>query len=230
LKRVLVVDDEPQIHRFLKPALVASDFEVLTSQTAREALRLIRAREPDLIILDLGLPDADGKKVIAQVRTFSRVPIVVLSARGSEGEKVEALDMGADDYVEKPFGIAELLARIRTALRRHLVEADTQAESYQVYGLSVDVTARVVKLDGEPVRLTPKEYDLLLQLMRNAGRVLTHRQLLAAVWGPAHLQDVQYLRVAIGQLRAKIEKDPRNPRLIINEPAVGYRFIADQRA
>jgi len=221
---ILVVDDEPQIQRFLKPALRVSDFEVITAATAREAVRLVAVRSPDLVILDLGLPDADGKSVIAQVRAFSQVPIVVLSARDQEREKVEALDLGADDYVEKPFGIAELLARIRTALRR-APESEARQELYEVGGLTLDAGKRIVICDGEAVRLTPKEYDLLLLLVRNHGRVMTHRQLLSSVWGPAHASDVQYLRVAIGQLRAKIEREPNQPRRILNEPAVGYRLV-----
>jgi two-component system KDP operon response regulator KdpE len=221
---ILVVDDEPQIQRFLKPALSVSDFEVLTAATAREAVRLAAARSPDLVILDLGLPDADGKSVIAQVRAFSQVPIIVLSARDQEREKVEALDLGADDYVEKPFGIAELLARIRTALRR-APESEARQELYEVGGLTLDTGKRSVICDGETVRLTPKEYDLLVLLVRNHGRVMTHRQLLSAVWGPAHANDVQYLRVAIGQLRSKIEREPNQPRRILNEPAVGYRLV-----
>jgi two-component system KDP operon response regulator KdpE len=226
IPRILVVDDEPQIQRFLKPALSVSDFEVLTAATAREALRLVTARSPDLVILDLGLPDADGKSVIAEIRAFSQVPIIVLSARDREQEKVEALDLGADDYVEKPFGIAELLARIRSALRR-TAESEDRQEVYQVGGLSVDVQKRSVVRNGEAIHLTPKEYDLLLLLIRNHGRVMTHRQLLSAVWGPAHVGDVQYLRVAIGQLRAKIEHEPGSPRRILNEPAVGYRLVGD---
>jgi two-component system KDP operon response regulator KdpE len=222
--RILVVDDEPQIQRFLKPALTASDYDVIVASTAREAKHLAVTRAPDLVILDLGLPDRDGKEVIAELRAFSPLPIIVLSARGQEQEKVDALDAGADDYVEKPFSIAELLARIRTALRRregHGNDGDTM-----VFGtLRVDAAARVVELEGQRLHLTPKEYELLVQLAKNAGRVMTHRQLLTAVWGPAHVEDVQYLRVAIGQLRAKIEAGTDSPRLIVNEPAVGYRFV-----
>lgn len=222
--RILVVDDEPQIQRFLKPALIASDYDVIVAGTAREAKHLAVTRAPDLVILDLGLPDRDGKEVIAELRAFSPLPIIVLSARGQEQEKVDALDAGADDYVEKPFSIAELLARIRTALRRregHANDSDTM-----VFGaLRIDVAARVVEHGGGRLHLTPKEYELLVQLAKNAGRVMTHRQLLTAVWGPAHTEDVQYLRVAIGQLRAKIEAGTDSPRLIVNEPAVGYRFV-----
>ena len=225
--RILVVDDEPQIQRFLRPALIASDFDVLTAASAAEARRMIATRSPDLVILDLGLPDGDGKTVIADVRAFSQVPIIVLSARDQESEKVEALDLGADDYIEKPFGIAELLARIRTALRRRAGNVEALAESFEFSGLKVDVAARSVSRDGIPIHLTPKEYDLLLQLVRNAGRVITHRQLLTTIWGAAHADDVQYLRVAVAQLRAKIEREPSQPRFILNEPAVGYRFVGE---
>ena len=225
--RILVVDDEPQIQRFLRPALIASDFEVLTATSAAEARRLIVTRSPDLVVLDLGLPDRDGKTVIADVRAFSQVPIIVLSARDQESEKVEALDLGADDYIEKPFGIAELLARIRTALRRRAGGPEATAENFEFSGLKIDAAARTISRDGVPIHLTPKEYDLLLQLVRNAGRVITHRQLLTAIWGAAHTDDVQYLRVAVAQLRAKIERDPSQPRLILNEPAVGYRFVGE---
>lgn len=223
--RILVVDDEPQIQRFLRPALIASDFDVLTAASAAEARRLIATRSPDLVILDLGLPDRDGKTVIADVRAFSQVPIIVLSARDQESEKVDALDLGADDYIEKPFGIAELLARIRTALRRKAKVPQATTETFEFSGLKVDAAARTITRDGIPVHLTPKEYDLLLQLVRNAGRVVTHRQLLTAIWGAAHTEDVQYLRVAVAQLRAKIEREPGQPRFILNEPAVGYRFV-----
>lgn len=225
--RILVVDDEPQIQRFLRPALIASDFDVITATSAAEARRLIATRSPDLVILDLGLPDRDGKTVIADVRAFSQVPIIVLSARDQESEKVEALDLGADDYIEKPFGIAELLARIRTALRRRAGGREATAEHFEFSGLKIDVAARAISRDGVPIHLTPKEYDLLLQLVRNSGRVITHRQLLTAIWGAAHSEDVQYLRVAVAQLRAKIEREPGQPRLILNEPAVGYRFVGE---
>jgi two-component system, OmpR family, KDP operon response regulator KdpE len=223
--RILVVDDEPQIQRFLKPALTASDYDVISAGTGREARHLAVTRAPDLVILDLGLPDQDGKELIAHLRAFSALPIIVLSARGQEQEKIDALDAGADDYVEKPFSIAELLARIRTSLRRRDVR--TMSGETMIFGdLKIDTAARFVERGGERVHLTPKEYELLVQLAQHAGRVLTHRQLLTAIWGPAHLEDVQYLRVTIAQLRAKIEGGPNGPRLILNEPAVGYRFVA----
>jgi two-component system, OmpR family, KDP operon response regulator KdpE len=225
--RILVVDDEPQIQRFLKPALEAAEFEVLTAATAGEALRAAATKAPDLIILDLGLPDRDGKKVIADVRAFSRVPIIVLSARDQESEKISALDLGADDYVEKPFGIGELLARVRTALRHMRAEAKQPLESFEAKGLRLDIVHRLVFCDGASVHLTPKEYDLLLMLVEHAGKVLTHRQLLGGIWGQAHVEDVQYLRVLVGQLRAKVERNPASPELIVNEPGVGYRLVED---
>lgn len=221
--RILVVDDEPQIHRFLKPALTAAGYQPIEALTAAEAERLVATAAPDLVLLDLGLPDKDGKEVIRALRGWSKLPIVVLSARGEESEKIEALDLGADDYVEKPFGIGELLARVRTALRRRDPGAVAKS-SFEAGGLSVDFAKRIVTRSGEPVHLTPKEYDLLAHMARHAGLVLTHRQLLSTVWGPAHVEDVQYLRVFVGQLRNKIEADPAQPRLIRTEPGVGYRF------
>lgn len=223
--RILVVDDEPQIQRFLKPALMAVGYDVLQAGTVAEARRAIAAQAPDVVVLDLGLPDGDGKDVIASVRAFSAVPIIVLSARDRESEKIEALDLGADDYVEKPFGIGELLARIRTALR-HRQDTQPPLDSFAFGPLAIDDAAHRVTLAGQPLHLTPKEYDLLLLLARNAGRVLTHRQILTQVWGPAHVEDVQYLRVLVGQLRAKIEPAPGGRGLIENEPGIGYRLEA----
>ncbi|MBT9289666.1 response regulator [Prosthecodimorpha staleyi] len=221
--RILVVDDEPQIQRFLKPALEASGFEVVQALDGRSAIKAVAMAAPDAVVLDLGLPDCDGKDVIRQVRAFSQVPIVVLSARDREVEKVTALDLGADDYVSKPFGISELLARLRTALR-HAARQDGQSEVISVGDLVVDTRAHRVTRAGEALHLTPKEYDLLHILARHAGRVLTHRQLLTAVWGPAHENDTQYLRVLVGQLRQKLEPDPARPTLIATEPGIGYRF------
>jgi two-component system KDP operon response regulator KdpE len=221
--RILVVDDEPQIQRFLKPALTAAGYEPIEALTAAEAERLIVTVAPKLVLLDLGLPDKDGKDVIRALRGWSRLPIVVLSARGAEAEKIEALDLGADDYVEKPFGIGELLARVRTALRRHDAGAVAKS-SFEAEGLTIDFARRTVTRNAVPVHLTPKEYDLLVHMARHAGLVLTHRQLLTTVWGPAHVGDLHYLRVFVGQLRAKVEPDATQPRLIRTEPGVGYRF------
>ncbi len=227
LDRILVVDDEPQIQRFLMPALKAAGYDVMSADSAAQAMKAIAVSAPDVVILDLGLPDMDGKDVIKEVRAWSKVPIIVLSARDREAEKIAALDTGADDYVEKPFGIGELIARIRAALRHKAVEAG-ESLKVEADGLSVDTTKRIVTKNGEPVRLTPTEYDLLAILVRHAGRVVTHRQLLGSVWGPAHVEDTQYLRVFIGQLRAKIETDASNPRIIQTEPAIGYKFVSGE--
>jgi two-component system KDP operon response regulator KdpE len=223
--RVLVVDDEPQIQRFLKPALEASGYATIHAATAAEALRAIANEAPDIVLLDLGLPDMDGKEVITRARAFSKVPIIVLSARDREAEKIAALDLGADDYVEKPFEIGELMARLRAALRHRIAEAGETA-TFRSGGLMVDTVRHLVSLDGQPVKLTPKEFDLLTVLVRNAGRVVTHRQLLTAVWGPAHTEDTQYLRVFVGQLRQKIEDNSADQSIIRNEPGIGYRLVA----
>jgi two-component system KDP operon response regulator KdpE len=221
--RILVVDDEPQIHRFLKPALTAAGYDPLQAMTGAEAERLAATSAPDLMILDLGLPDKDGKEVIRSLRGWSKLPIIVLSARDQEIEKIEALDLGADDYLEKPFGIGELLARIRTAMR-HRGTQTAMTTRLEFDGLVIDLARRLVTRGDEAIHLTPKEYDLLAHMARHAGLVVTHRQLLIAVWGPAHVEDVQYLRVFVGQLRNKVEQDASNPTLIRTEPGVGYRF------
>jgi two-component system KDP operon response regulator KdpE len=225
--RILVVDDEPQIQRFLKPSLMAAGYEVVEAGTGAEALKAVATQAPDLVILDLGLPDMDGKDVIANLRAWSDIPIVILSARDRESEKIAALDLGADDYIEKPFGIGELTARIRTALR-HRGRRDAIPAVMEVDGLTIDPIKRLVTRDGETVHLTPKEYDLLLLLARHAGRVVTHRSLLTTVWGPAHGDDLHYLRVFIGQLRQKIERDPTQPRIVRTEPGVGYRMAEQE--
>lgn len=220
--RVLVVDDEPQIHRFLGPALEAAGYAVEHAATAAEGLRLAASRAPDAVLLDLGLPDLDGQEALARLRGFSEVPVIVLSARDREADKIAALDGGADDYVEKPFAVGELLARIRAALR-HRRARDGVPDTVHLPGLEVDLARRQVRLgpDGTALALSPREWALLALLARNAGRVLTHRQLLTAVWGPAHADDVQYLRVYVGQLRQKL--GPAG-RLIATEPGVGYRM------
>ncbi len=220
--RVLVVDDEPQIQRLLDVALSAAGYDVISAETGAEALRMAVTGAPDLIVLDLGLPDRDGKDVLRQIRAFSQTPVIILSARDREAEKIEALDLGADDYVEKPFGIGELTARLRAALRHRSAEAQP-AKRIEIDGVAMDFERRLVTRDGAPVKLTPKEYELLAILFRNAGRVVTHRQILSSVWGPAHTEDTQYLRVFIGQLRTKIERDPTSPRIVKTEPGVGYR-------
>jgi len=217
--RILVVDDETQIHRFLTPALRAAGFEPLSAATGAEALRLAAAQAPDAVLLDLGLPDMDGHEVLRRLREFSTVPVIVLSARDREGEKIAALDAGADDYVEKPFGLGELMARIRTALRRTAAGAVPERE--MVFG-GLRVTTDTATLDTAPLALTRREHALLLLLARNAGRVLTHRQILTALWGPAHSEDLAYLRVYMGQLRRKL--GPQAGALLRTEPGVGYRL------
>ncbi len=226
-KRILIVDDEPQIQRFLRPSLTAAGFDVISATTGKEALALAATSAPDAIVLDLGLPDIDGKDVIAALRAWSKIPIIVLSARDREAEKIAALDIGADDYVNKPFGIGELTARLRAALR-HSGQPTARLTRFRSGPLRVDFEAHTVTRNGEPVRLTPKEFDLLTHLVRNCGRVVTHRQLLTTVWGPAHATDTQYLRVFIGQLRQKLEADPNEPQLVLTEPGVGYRLADDQ--
>ncbi|MGL4396488.1 MAG: response regulator [Hyphomicrobium sp.] len=224
-QKILIVDDEPQIQRFLKPSLTASGYAIMSAGTGAEALRSFAVFAPDVVILDLGLPDVDGKTVIEALRQTSRVPIIVLSARDREGEKIEALDLGADDFVNKPFGIGELLARIRSALRRTTVEPSAALSEIAIAGITLDPARHQVTKRGAIVHLTPKEFELLALLMRNAGKVLTHRQLLHEVWGPAHVSDSPYLRVFVGQLRAKLEDNPADPTLILTEPGVGYRFL-----
>ncbi|WP_036293431.1 response regulator [Methylosinus sp. PW1] len=222
--RILLVDDEPQLRRVLRPALAACGYEVIEAATGRDALEAIAASAPDIVVLDLGLPDMDGKDVLARARAFSQVPILILSARERETEKIAALDSGANDYIEKPFSIGELLARLRAALR-HTSKTEGAFREVESCGLRVDMDKRLVTKNGKPIKLTPKEYDLLTALARHPGRLLTHSQILSAVWGPAHRQDTQYLRVFVGQLRAKIEDDPAAPKIIVTEPGVGYRFV-----
>ncbi|HEX3887919.1 MAG TPA: response regulator [Phenylobacterium sp.] len=222
--RVLVIDDEPQIHRFLGPALDAAGYEHVRAETATVGLREIARKAPDVVVLDLGLPDMDGKQALEKARAFYKGPIIILSARDRETEKIDALDLGADDYLAKPFGVGELLARIRAALRHKLQEGG--AEPVVTVGdLTIDLIKRLVTRAGAQIRLSPREYDLLAQLVKGSGKVVTHRHLLTAVWGPAHEEDVQYLRVFVGQLRQKIEPDPASPSLILTEPGVGYRWL-----
>lgn len=226
MNRVLVVDDEAAILRFLKPALEANGYQMVTAGTVAEATKRIAAEAPDIVVLDLGLPDGDGKDVIRKVREWSDVPIVVLSARDREAEKIEALDIGADDFVNKPFGVGELMARMRAALR-HRMQRHAETPVLCVGDLEVDSPRHRVTRAGEEIRLTPKEFDLLSFLARHAGKVVTHRQILTAVWGPAHTEDTQYLRVYIGHLRQKIEEKPDEPRIVITEPGIGYRIAED---
>lgn len=220
--QVLVVDDEAAILRFLKPALEANSYEMTSAGTVAEAVKRIAAETPDIVLLDLGLADGDGKDVIRRVREWSDVPIIVLSAREREAEKIDSLDFGADDYVNKPFNVGELMARMRTALR-HRLQRKAETPVLRVGDLEVDSVRHRVMRAGEELKLTPKEFELLSFLARHAGRVVTHRQILAAVWGPAHTEDTQYLRVYIGQLRQKIEDKPDDPRVVLTEPGIGYR-------
>jgi len=221
--RVLVVDDEAAILRFLRPALEANNYEMASAGTMAEAIKRIAAETPDIVLLDLGLPDGDGKDVIRRAREWSDVPIIVLSAREREAEKIESLDLGADDYVNKPFNVGELMARMRTALR-HRMQRKSEIPVLRVGDLEIDaVRHRVTRAKAE-LKLTPKEFELISFLARHAGRVITHKQILAAVWGPAHTEDTQYLRVYIGQLRQKIEAHPDDPRIILTEPGIGYRI------
>lgn len=220
---ILVVDDEPAIHRFLKPVLTAEGYRVIQALTAVDALRLAADAQPDAIVLDLGLPDLDGKEVIRRLRRSSSVPIIVLSARDRETEKVQALDLGADDYVEKPFGVSELMARLRAALRH--AKPRTDQGTLAAGDVEVDFGAHVVRRAGIEIRLTRREFDVLAVLLRNAGKVVTHAHLLREVWGSANEGNTQYLRVYVGQIRQKLEEDPSAPRLILTEPGIGYRLV-----
>ncbi len=224
LGTILAIDDERQIHRFLKPALGAAGYEFLEALDAREGLRLAASRAPDLVLLDLGLPDLDGIEALARLRAFSAVPVIVLSARDREADKIAALDAGADDYVEKPFSVGELLARIRAALRRRRAEEGLPS-TVAIGPITLDVARHEVRVDGALVNLTPREHDLLEALLRADGRLLTHRQLLTAIWGPAHAADLQYLRVYVGHLRQKLGAAGA---FIATEAGVGYRVRAPE--
>jgi two-component system KDP operon response regulator KdpE len=225
--RILVVDDEAQIRKFLRIALEASGFEVVEAAHGAEGMARCATASPVLVILDLGLPDMDGKDVVGRIREWSDVPILVLSVRQSETEKVAALDAGANDYVVKPFGIAELLARVRALLRGRAQQGTAAPTEIVVGDLTVDLARHEVRLAGDPVRLTRKEFDLLRVLAQNVGRILTHGQILREVWGKAHEHDTQYLRVFVSQLRHKLRDDPADPKYIINEPGVGYRMLEE---
>ncbi|MBX9592626.1 MAG: response regulator [Hyphomonadaceae bacterium] len=222
--RVLVVDDEPAILRFLRPALTAGGYGVATAESMAEAVRAIAARPPDLVVLDLGLPDGDGKDLIRKVREWSDVPIIVLSAREREVEKIEAFDLGADDYVNKPFGVGELMARMRAALR-HRSQQAAEMPVTRLADIEIDHAQHRVTRCGQEIKLTPKEFDLLAFLARNLGKVITHKQILSAVWGPAHTEDTQYLRVYVRHLRQKIEANPNEPKIIHTEVGIGYRIM-----
>jgi two-component system KDP operon response regulator KdpE len=222
---VLLIEDEPQMRRFLSATLRAHDYHIVEAATAREGLAQAAGRNPDLVLLDLGLPDGDGLEVARTIRRSARTPIIVISARGQEHDKVTALDLGADDYLTKPFGVPELLARMRVALRHAAVSVDAPPEPvFQAGGIRVDLRRREVLRDHEEIHLTPTEYKLLAALVRHAGRVVTHRQLLSEVWGSNYADQTHYLRVYMTQLRHKLERDPARPRLLATEPGVGYRL------
>jgi two-component system KDP operon response regulator KdpE len=224
VSRVMIVDDEAPILRVLRPSLAAAGYEVIEAENGRDALARVAQQVPDVVVLDLGLPDMDGKDVILALRKWTQVPIIVLSAREAEAERIAALDTGADDYVVKPFHTGELLARVRAALRHRQTRAELA--TYSGNGLEINFESRRVAIGGIEVHLTRKEYDLLRTLARHAGQVVTHKQLLAAAWGGS-VTDTQFVRVYIGQVRQKIERDPSNPRLILTEAGIGYRLAAD---
>ncbi len=221
-QRVLVVDDEPQILRALRAMLRGAGYDVQTADTAEAALVAAAAHPPEAVILDLVLPDGNGTEVARELRTWTSAPIIVLSAVGEEHQKIEALDAGADDYVTKPFGVDELLARLRAVLRR---ATPTQAPVIEIGALRIDVPERIVAVDGGRVRLSPHEFDLLRVLAQNEGKLLTHRTLLREVWGPAYQVEAHYLHVYVSQLRRKIEPEPSSPRYILTEPGAGYRLV-----
>lgn len=223
--KVLVVDDEPQIRVLLRATLGRAGYVVAEASNAREALNAKAIDKPDLILLDLGLPDRDGLELIAALRGEPRSALIVVSARDQTEQKVAALDLGADDYVTKPFDTEELLARVRASLRQRLA-SETERQVVEAGPVTIDILARTVKRAGHEVHVTPKEWELLAELAKHPGRVLTHENLLRTIWGPAHVDQTEYLRVAIRGLRQKLEDEPSQPRLIVNEPGVGYRLIA----
>ncbi len=224
---IVLIEDEPQIRRFLRTTLTAQGYRLFEVTTGSDGLVEVASRQPDVIIVDLGLPDMDGLEVIRRLRGWTTVPIIVLSARGQERDKVTALDAGADDYVSKPFGADELLARIRVALRHAAGASRDEDAAFEVGELRVDRLRRQVSVGGEPVRLTPIEYKLLATLVRHAGKVVTTPQLLREVWGPTHADQGHYVRVYMAHLRQKLEAEPANPRYLLTEPGVGYRLAAE---
>ena len=222
--KVLIVDDEPQIRRFLRASLQAHDFQVIEAENGKEGVRACTVQKPELLILDLGLPDMDGLDVIKLVREWSTIPIIVLSLRSDDTDKIEALDRGANDYVTKPFSMGELLARMRVALRQGPRDGSDTDPVVTAGDIAIDLSKRLVTVAGTPVRLSRKEYDLLRILASHPGKVITHQQLLQEVWGQAYVEETQYLRVYIGQLRQKLEKEPAAPKYLVTEPGVGYRL------
>ncbi|MDX2052117.1 MAG: response regulator [Polyangiaceae bacterium] len=220
---IVVIEDEAQMRRFLRASLSSNGYRVIEAETGQDGLNLVAAHSPDLILLDLGLPDLDGLVVTERLREWSKTPIIVISARGREEDKIHALDLGADDYLTKPFGVGELLARIRVALRHAVAGADGSS-LFTVGELKVDLNRRQVFCDEKEVHLTPIEYRILAMLVKHSGKVITHRQLLREVWGPNFGDQTQYLRVYMGQLRHKLEREPSRPRYLVTEPGVGYRL------
>ena len=226
--KILIIEDEPEIRRFLRVSLLGNDYRVLEASTGGDGLQQATDEKPAVILLDLGLPDMDGLTVIRKLRAWSNVPIIVLSARGNEADKIKALDEGADDYLTKPFGVGELLARLRVALRRLAEESpETATEAFVLGDLRVDFVRHQVFVGTEQVHLTPIEHRLLTALIRRSGRLVTHRQLLKEVWGPDAVFETHYLRVYMAHLRRKIESDPSRPRYLLTEPGVGYRLASD---
>jgi two-component system, OmpR family, KDP operon response regulator KdpE len=221
--KVLIVDDEPQIRRLLRNTLVRADYEVSQAATAREAMSLLAIEKPDAVLLDLGLPDRDGLELVPLIRARSDATLLIVSAREATAEKVAALDLGADDYVTKPFDTEELLARLRTGLRRR-VRASAESQLVKAWDVEIDLVNRLVRKHGEEVHLTPKEYAFLSELARHPGRVFTHKQLLSAVWGTVFEANIEYVRIVVRNLRQKLEDDPSNPGLIVNELGIGYRL------
>lgn len=221
--RILVIDDEPQMRKLLRVSLQAHDYQLSEAANGLEGIQQAAAFKPDLAIVDLGLPDMDGKEVIRQIRDWSAMPIIILTARDQEQEKISALDAGADDYITKPFGIGELMARMRVCLRR--MAASDNEPVLRCGGLAVDLLQRRVTVDEREIKLTPTEYELIKFMIQHAGRVLTHKQLLKAGWGNSYGEDTHYIRIYIGQLRRKIEQDPAQPRYIVTESGIGYRLL-----
>jgi len=228
LATILLIEDERQMRRFLRVTLQSERYALIEAETAAEGLSQAATRSPDIVLLDLGLPDMDGLEVIKKLREWSAVPIIVISAREQEGDKIKALDEGADDYLTKPFGSGELLARIRVALRHAVPKSQDQRDAiFTAEDLSIDFLKRQVHRGDREIHLTPIEYRLLVVLVRNAGRVMTHRYILKEVWGPSYIEQTHYLRVFMNQLRKKIETDSARPHFLLNEPGIGYRFKPD---
>jgi two-component system KDP operon response regulator KdpE len=221
----VIVEDEPQIRRFVRASLEAEGWQVFEAGTVRQGLVEAGTRAPDLVVLDLGLPDGSGVDLVRDLRGWSQVPVIILSARAEEAAKIEALDAGADDYLTKPFGVGELMARVRVATRRRAASGEAREPVFRFGAVELNLALRTVTRDGQAVHLTPIEYRLLAHLAANAGKVLTHRQLLREVWGPSHAEDTHYLRIVMGHLRQKLEAEPAQPRHLMTETAVGYRLV-----